>query len=233
MFCDKSAILRDVPFTVLVVCTGNISRSPMAELLIRNAVGGDRDLVVSSAGVHALVGQPMDAGAATVMRELGLNPAGHRARQFEPAMAASADLILTAERYHLETVLKQAPTALRRTFTIREFARIAEHLRPATRRQVVAQASVVRGLAPRPKDPLADDIADPHGQPVEVSRATAAELTRALGLIVRALGPERPDSVRPGPAGPTGKDPGGKEPDAKEPDGKAPTAKRRPLPYKR
>ena len=188
MAIGGSAILRDVPFTVLVVCTGNISRSPMAELIIRNSVGGGRDLVVSSAGVHALVGQPMDAAAATVMRELGLDPADHRARQFESAMAAEADLILTAERHHLETVLKQAPSALRRTFTIREFARIAEHLQPATPHQVVAQASVVRGLAPRPKDPRADDIADPHGQPVEVSRATAAELTPALAAILKALG---------------------------------------------
>jgi protein-tyrosine phosphatase len=188
-----------VPFSVLVVCTGNISRSPMAELLIRDAVGGEADLVVASAGVHALVGQPMDAAAATVMRELGLDPAGHRARQFEPAMAASADLVLTAERYHLDTVLKQAPSALRRTFTIRELARIAGHLRPGTRQQVVAQASVVRGLAPRPKNPFADDIADPHGQPVEISRATAAELKHALGRIVAALGPPPEARRRPLP----------------------------------
>lgn len=193
-----SAILRDVPFRVLVVCTGNISRSPMAELLIRNAVG-NAEVVVSSAGVHALVGQPMDAPAATVMRELGLNPAEHRARQFEPAMAATADLVLTAERYHLETVLAQAPTALRRTFTIREFVRMATHLRPGTPQQIVAQASVVRGLAARSKDPYADDIPDPHGQPVEISRATAAELRRAAGVIVDALGPAPEARRRPLP----------------------------------
>lgn len=178
-----------MPFTVLVVCTGNISRSPMAELLIRDAAGKNRDLTVSSAGVHALVGQPMDAGAAAAMRELGLNPADHRARQFEPAMAATADLILTAERYHQEVVLEQVPSALRRTFTIREFVRLAEHLRPGSPEQVVAHASVVRGLAPRPKDPHGDDIADPHGQPVEMSRATAAELRRAVDVILGALGP--------------------------------------------
>jgi protein-tyrosine phosphatase len=183
-------------FRVLVVCTGNISRSPMAELLIRNAVGGDRDLVVSSAGVHALVGQPMDAGAAAAMRELGLDPAGHRARQFEPVMAAGADLVLTAERDHLEVVLKQAPTALRRTFTIREFVRIAEHLGGGTPQQVVARAAVARGLAPRPKNPLADDIADPHGRPVEFSRATAAELRRAIGVILDALGVSAPQRRR-------------------------------------
>jgi protein-tyrosine phosphatase len=190
----KSAILPLVSFRVLVVCTGNISRSPMAELLIGAATRGRSDLLVSSAGVHALVGQPMDAGAATAMRELGLNPADHRARQFEPAMAIAADLVLTAERYHLETVLEQAPTALRRTFTIREFARIAAHLRPGTPQQVVAHASAVRGLAPRSK--AGDDIADPHGQPVEVSRATAAELSIAVRTIVDALVPELPAETR-------------------------------------
>jgi protein-tyrosine phosphatase len=167
----------------------------MAELLIRDAVDA-RDLIVSSAGVHALVGQPMDPAAAAAMRELGLRPADHRARQFEPAMAATADLILTAERYHLEVVLQQAPTALRRTFTIREFARLATHLQPGTPQQVIAQAAVARGLVPRPKDPQADDIADPHGQPVEVSRAAAAELRHRLGVILAALGPEATEPKR-------------------------------------
>lgn len=168
----------------------------MAELLIGAANGRRDDLLVSSAGVHAMVGQPMDAAAATAMRELGLDPGDHRARQFEPAMALAADLVLTAERYHLETILKQAPTALRRTFTIREFARIAAHLEPGAAHQVVAHASAVRGLAPRSKDPAADDIADPHGQPVEVSRATAAELTGLVRTIVDALVPAVPAEKR-------------------------------------
>ena len=172
----------------------------MAELLIRASTDPRSGLTVSSAGVHALVGQPMDRGAASALGHVGLDPTDHRARQFEPAMATEADLILTAERYHLEVVLHQAPTALRRTFMIKEFARIASHLRAGTPKHVIAQAAVIRGLAPRPKDPTADDVADPHGQPVSVSRATLAELDQAVQTIVGALGMARkPDGWRPLP----------------------------------
>jgi protein-tyrosine phosphatase len=128
-----------------------------------------------------------------------LNPADHRARQFEPTMAETADLVLTAERYHLETILRQVPTALHRTFTIREFARMAAHLEPGSPQLVVARASAVRGLASRTKDPTADDVADPHGQPVEVSRATAEQLRGAARTIVEALAPaakRRPSPYR-------------------------------------
>jgi protein-tyrosine phosphatase len=177
-----------VPFTVLVVCTGNVSRSPMAELLLRAWSDPRADFVVSSAGVHALVGQPMDRGAASAMGQLGLDPTRHRARQFEAAMAADADLVLTAERYHLETVLEQVPTALRRVFTIKEFARITPHLQAAEPRAVVAQAAALRGLVKRPTDPAADDVADPHRQPTSVNRSTAAELTTAVRAILDALG---------------------------------------------
>jgi protein-tyrosine phosphatase len=196
-----------VPFTVLVVCTGNISRSPMTELLLRGWSDPRADLEVSSAGVAALVGAPMDPPAASVMGQLGLDPTRHRGRQLTAAMAERADLILTAERSHLETVLQQAPTALRRTFTVKEFARIAAHLEPAAPRDVVAQAATLRGLVRQPTEPGADDVTDPHGQPVGVSRATAAELTEAVRAIVGALGFS--PAARPAPA------------------------KRRPLPYRR
>lgn len=172
----------------------------MAELLIRASIDPRSGLTVSSAGVHALVGQPMDRGAASALGQIGLEPSEHRARQFEPAMATEADLILTAERYHLEVVLQQAPTALRRTFMIKELARIVPHLREGTPQHVIAQAAVVRGLAPRPKDPTADDVADPHGQPVPVSVATLAELDAAVQTIVAALGVARKlDGWRPKP----------------------------------
>jgi protein-tyrosine phosphatase len=200
-----------VPFTLLVVCTGNVSRSPMTELLVRAWSDPDAELVVSSAGVHALVGQPMDRGAASAMGQLGLDPSQHRSRQFEPEMAAAADLVLTAERYQRETVLEQVPSALRRTFTILEFARIAPHLRAGDPREAVAQAAALRGVVNRPADPAADDVADPHLQSTSVNRATAAQLTQAVRTILDSLGLAAPTGSAPAPA----------------------TRARRPLPYRR
>ena len=205
-------------FTALVVCTGNISRSPMTELLMRAWSDPRADLVVSSAGVHALVGQPMDRGAASAMGQLGLDPTLHRARQFEAHMAAGADLVLTAERAHIDAVLREIPNALRRTFTIKEFARIAPHLRAADPREAVAQAATLRGVVNRPADPADDDVADPHGQPTSVSRSTAVELTTAVRAILAALGLSPAAAAAP-------------EPES----GPASTAapNRRPLPYRR
>ncbi|HZC69824.1 MAG TPA: hypothetical protein VE442_03930 [Jatrophihabitans sp.] len=191
-----------MPFTVLVVCTGNVSRSPMTQLLLQAWSDPSADLVVETAGVHALVGQPMDHGAASAMGQLGLDPSRHRARQFEPAMAATADLVLTAERYQREVVLQQVPNALRRTFTIKEFARIAPRLRADDPRAAVAEAAMLRGVVRRPADPAADDVADPHRQPTAVNRATAAELTTAVKAILEALGmsaPARKQRRRPLP----------------------------------
>ena len=173
---------------MLVVCTGNVSRSPMTQLLLQAWSDPNADLMVETAGVHALVGQPMDRGAASVMGQLGLDPSRHRARQFEPEMAAAADLVLTAERYQRETVLERAPSAMRRTFTIKEFARIAPHLRASDPREAVAQAATLRGLVRRPTDPAADDVDDPHRQPAAVNRAVAAELTAAVKAILDGLG---------------------------------------------
>ena len=216
-------------FTVLVVCTGNIARSPMTELLMRAMSDPQSGLVVSSVGVHALVGQPMDPGSAAAMSKLGLDPGLHRARQFEPVMAEKADLILTAERYHLEIVLHQAPTALRRTFTIKEFARIAEHVRPGTPKQVVARAAAARGLATTPAHPAADDVADPHGQSVKVNLATARELATAVHAIVTALGlgpPAETTSADTASAAATG-------PAETAADGGGAPPRRRPKPYRR
>jgi low molecular weight protein-tyrosine phosphatase len=199
-----------VPFTVLLVCTGNVSRSPMAELLFRASVDPAADVAVSSAGVAALVGEPMDRGSASAIGQLGLDPSRHRARQFEPAMAAGADLVLTAERAHREAVLAQVPAALRRVFTIKEFARIAPHLKAADPREAVEQAAVLRGVVRQPTDPAQDDVADPHLQSTAVNQRAAAELTVAVRAIAAGL------RLAPGtvPAA-------------------APAPARRPLPYRR
>lgn len=160
----------------------------MTQLLLRSRSNTQAGLVVASAGTSALVGEPMDPGSAAAMRDLGIDPGRHRARQFAPAMAQQADLVLTAERSHVDTILAQAPTALRRTFTIKEFARLARHLDSAAPRDAVAQAAAIRGLAPRPVDPDADDVADPHLKGPVVNRATAGELGEAVRAIIDALG---------------------------------------------
>lgn len=93
--------------TILVVCIGNICRSPMAEALLAAALP---DLSVSSAGTGALVGQPADAAAVQLMDARGLNISAHRARQIGSTLCQQADLILVmdqAQRRHLESLYPQ------------------------------------------------------------------------------------------------------------------------------
>jgi protein-tyrosine phosphatase len=72
-----------VSFTVLVICTGNICRSPLAERLLRARIATDADIRVESAGTHGLTGRPIDRDSATALRELGVDPDGHEARRLD------------------------------------------------------------------------------------------------------------------------------------------------------
>jgi protein-tyrosine phosphatase len=177
-----------VAFTVLYVCTGNVCRSPMAELLFRSWVSPDADVEVGSAGTQALVGRGIDSSSASALGQLGVDPSRHRARQFEPWMAADADLILTAERAHRDVVMTALPSALRRTFTMKEFARLARHARgDATPRAVIDELAGLRGVdGPVPADD--DNMPDPYRGAISRARTIAQQVTDTVHVTIDLLG---------------------------------------------
>jgi len=103
---------------VLFVCVGNICRSPTAEVLLRHQVGSRPGVEVSSAGLQAMVGRPMDDTAAALLREAGLDPDAHRARQATPSVLAAADLILVMEQSHLARIAREVPQVSGKTFLL-------------------------------------------------------------------------------------------------------------------
>ncbi len=106
---------------ILVICTGNICRSPMGEaLLAARWAGGNRS--VRSAGVGALVGRPAEPHAIDVMREHDIDMTAHRARQLDAAMVREADLLLTMEPEHSEWILSLVPTARGKVHLITRFS---------------------------------------------------------------------------------------------------------------
>ncbi len=99
---------------LVFVCTGNICRSPMAEVVLRHLAASRvledgsslaDHLAVSSAGTggwHA--GEPMDPRARGALEKRGYADHGHRARAFETAWLPGVDLVVCMDRGHRQTL---------------------------------------------------------------------------------------------------------------------------------
>ena len=92
--------------SILVVCVGNICRSPIAERMLQRLLP---DKNISSAGVGALVDHPVDEVAAKVASEHGLDTSGHIARQLTPDLCKGVDLILAMSEENRDQVYRIAP----------------------------------------------------------------------------------------------------------------------------
>lgn len=97
---------------ILVVCVGNICRSPTGERLLQKKLPG---LNITSAGIRALVGKDADFQAIKTALKHGTVVAGHTARQLTAGMCEKADLILVMEQNHIDQVADILPTARSKT----------------------------------------------------------------------------------------------------------------------
>jgi protein-tyrosine phosphatase len=191
---------------ILIVCTGNICRSPFIERLLQYKLdarqsGSQRGIIVRSAGTGALVGSPMDAQAAAQLVAYGGDPAQFSARDLTPALIDESDLVLTATREHRGKVARMSPRAMRRVFTFRDFAHlVAEIDGPAAQpnaasaqmelrgwvRQVAEKAAASRGLKP-PLAPELADVVDPFRREDEVFATMAQQIVEPMPAVVRSL----------------------------------------------
>jgi protein-tyrosine phosphatase len=183
-------------FTVLFVCTGNICRSPSAELLFRDRLRDGADVRVSSAGTHGLDGYGVDQPTALALRELGIDPNGHRSRRLDANLLEAADLILTAASNERAIVLQTRPLLLTRTFTLREFCRLAAtgELAHSTSNAVTASDLRLRvAEIARTRDSTVragigqDDIPDPFGASLAVTRATVTAISTYVDAALDGL----------------------------------------------
>lgn len=108
-------------FSVLVVCTGNSCRSPMAQRMLADMLEGT-PAFVCSAGTDAPAGSPATTQAVEVMREAGLDLTRHRAQQLAPAMVEAADLVLVMDDYHRQRVEELVPDSAGRTRLLLSYA---------------------------------------------------------------------------------------------------------------
>lgn len=103
-----------MPRRVLVVCVGNICRSPMAAALLESALPDT--FVVTSAGVGALVGEKADATAIELLAEKGLSLEHHIARQIDAELLSESDMVLAMEQRHVRWIEQEWPQARGRVF---------------------------------------------------------------------------------------------------------------------
>jgi len=192
--------------SILVVCTGNICRSPMAEGFLRDALDrrlGDRRPAVSSAGTAGWEGAPAMPESVDAARGFGVDISEHRGRRITIDMARDADLLLCMASEHRDMICSAAPDLIERAFTLKELVRLLE-ARPVgahddgltARVRGADEARRARAIAPS-RD---EDVADPLGQPPEAYRAIAWELHDLIDRLVDGLyGPgERSDGVAAG-----------------------------------
>ncbi|MBL4249297.1 low molecular weight phosphotyrosine protein phosphatase [Vibrio fluvialis] len=101
---------------ILVVCVGNICRSPSGERVLQTLLPSKH---IASAGIGAeksrLVGKPADEIATQVAAEHGVDLSNHRAQQLTSALCGQYDLILVMEKGHLEVLTAIAPEARGKT----------------------------------------------------------------------------------------------------------------------
>lgn len=184
------------PIDLLILCTANQCRSPMAEVLLRHHLErAGVEASVSSAGLYEGGVPATDHGVAT-MADRGLDLSAHRSRRFDDAMVRDADLVIAMARMHAREAAVIVPDALRKTFTLKELVRGAASVGP--RRPDVSFAEWLDQIASARSpgallgvghdDQL--DIADPVGLGREDYEATAELLDRLLRQLVDLAFPD-------------------------------------------
>ena len=179
---------RPRPVQLLVVCTANQCRSPMAEVLLAQHLDDVGVAAVVRSSGRLGDGTPVDRFAVAAMRERVLDLAGRRSRPLVESDVSAADLVITMERAHVLDVAQLDMASWARTFTLPELLRRA--LRVGQRgageplSEWVRRVHDGRDAAAMIDGDTSDDIADPIGGSITDFRTCASIIDRYLEQLV-------------------------------------------------
>jgi protein-tyrosine phosphatase len=146
---------------ILFVCTANICRSPMAEAIF-NVLAADARVPfrAESAGVSALVGEPIAPNARIALEELGIHAGDHRARQVSGQAVEEADLVLTMNLWHVDELRRSFEKAADRISTLPEYVNVGGGQK---------------------------EVSDPYGYTLAAYRASARQILEYVDSVVGSL----------------------------------------------
>lgn len=175
---------------ILFVCTGNICRSPMGELLLPHYLS-DSTITADSAGTRGLIDHPIDPSSAKLMTQAGIDSSAFRSKRITPQLANESDLILCFETHQRQEIATIAPLAARKTFLLADFANMCAYcakegyIEGSTREEklesVIDNASMIRPMLPAPLN-----IEDPHHRDFSVFQKAYDQIRQALTIIAKA-----------------------------------------------
>jgi protein-tyrosine-phosphatase len=188
--------------SVLVVCTGNICRSPIGEGFLKLHLSQrfpGQHIDVSGAGVIARDGHPATEEAVQAAWEREVDISSHRARRLHASLIERADLVIAMAEEHAEEIRRQVPSAHPKTFMLKELVHLLSDLPPVDERDTLddeaLRARIAEAHALRNRNAIATvdlDISDPLGMSLETYRATAWELDTLIAQLVEGLAGRMP-----------------------------------------
>lgn len=164
---------------ILIVCTGNICRSPMAHALLEHRLNEASidDVRVSSAGTWAGYSAPATAEAVDVLRGEGIDLSAHGSTPLTEELLEEADVIVVMTSVHLNEIAKLSPESAKKTFLLKELT------------ELQMEGSGVSGLlaARRPAARRDLDLDDPMGLPFGAYERAYREISAGIDALMRVL----------------------------------------------
>lgn len=178
---------------LLILCTANVCRSPMAQALLSAALKGRQANASVVSGGFMAWGAPADKKAVWAMDRLGFDISNHESSNVRDRLDPMPDLVLVMERTHLRKLAELDRATINVSFTLKEFVHLTTLEGPRRAGEplshYVARLCVSRNvfILSSPTNNL--DIADPIGARKSAFLRCAFEIQGLVGQVVESLYP--------------------------------------------